>query len=185
MVKVIPLKSLTPNKDNPRTIRDTRFRRLMESIRSFPAMLKARPIVVDENGVILGGNMRYRALKELGYTEAEVQVLSGLTDEEKRQFALKDNLSYGEWDWDEIANKWGAGELEQWDFTATTWPVPQGDTDAADAGRDARPKETPGAEDPPVAVCPQCGHSFKYERTTPGVLDLTKPYNGKEITPRG
>jgi ParB-like chromosome segregation protein Spo0J len=109
--KVTQLK-LNPN--NPRFIRDDKFEKLKISLTDFPEMMDARPIVIDEDGIILGGNMRFRACKELGWKEVEVNVLKGLTEKQKREFIIKDNASFGEWDWEILANEWDDEELKQY-----------------------------------------------------------------------
>ena len=108
---------LKPNTANPRTIKDEKFRKLVASIQDFPKMMALRPIVIDNDGTILGGNMRYRALVELGYTEIPdnwVKRASDLTDEEKRRFIIEDNVPFGQWDWDALGNDWDEAELEDW-----------------------------------------------------------------------
>lgn len=102
------------NDSNPRAIKDRQMKRLVKSIQDFPEMTELRPIVVDENKVILGGNMRYRAMQQLGYEQVEVVKVSGLTDEQKREFIIKDNVPFGDWDWDELANSWDAEKLNEW-----------------------------------------------------------------------
>jgi hypothetical protein len=112
---MIKLSSIKPNDGNPRLIKDTRFDKLKASISEFPAMMELRPIIVDADNVILGGNMRYRALKALNYKEVPdewVKRAEQLTEEEKRRFIISDNVGFGEWDWDILANDWDALELE-------------------------------------------------------------------------
>lgn len=124
MSDTIKLSSLKPNPDNPRVIRDHKFEKLCESIKNFPKMMKLRPIVVDAENIILGGNMRLRALQFLGYKEipAEwVKKASDLTDEEKKQFIVKDNVGFGEWDWEDLANNWDADKLEEWGLDIPLW----------------------------------------------------------------
>jgi site-specific DNA-methyltransferase (adenine-specific) len=113
----IPLASILPNPNNPRSISEEKFQSLKNSIESFPKMMKLRPIIIDSNNIVLGGNMRLKALQALGYKEipAEwVRKADELTDEEKRQFIIKDNVGFGEWDYDLLANEWDQGELEEW-----------------------------------------------------------------------
>lgn len=101
------------NPNNPRTIKDDKFKKLVQSIKEFPEMLEARPIVVNPDMVVLGGNMRLKALKEAGVKEAPVYVATW--DEIKqREFIIKDNVGFGEWDWDLIANEWDAEVLGGW-----------------------------------------------------------------------
>lgn len=111
------LKDIKPNPNNPRVIRDDKFEKLRNSIESFPQMMALRPIVVDADNVILGGNMRFRALQDLGYKEIPdewVKKADELTEEQKREFIIKDNSGFGSWDWDALANEWDAEQLSEW-----------------------------------------------------------------------
>ena len=111
------LKDIRPNPDNPRVIRDEKFQKLKRSIEEFPKMMSLRPIVIDADGVALGGNMRLRALQDLGYKEVPdewVRRAEELTDDEKRRFVIADNVGFGEWAWDALANEWDAEDLEAW-----------------------------------------------------------------------
>ena len=111
------LKDIKPNPHNPRVLRDDKFAKLKQSISEFPKMLSLRPMVIDENNMILGGNMRLRALQDLGYTEIDdawVKRSSDLTEEEKKRFIIADNVAFGEWDWDTLANDWDVADLEAW-----------------------------------------------------------------------
>lgn len=109
-----PLNELKLNEDNPRKITREKLERLIKSIKDFPQMLQLRPIVVDENNVVLGGNMRLQALEELGYTEVPTVQVNSLTEAQKREFIIKDNLAYGEWDWEVMAVEWDNELLEDW-----------------------------------------------------------------------
>jgi len=120
------LKDIKANPNNPRVLRDDKFAKLKQSISEFPKMLSLRPMVIDENNMILGGNMRLRALQDLGYTEindAWVKRSSDLTEEEKQRFIIADNVAFGEWDWDTLANDWEVVDLEAWGLD-----IPQFDT---------------------------------------------------------
>lgn len=111
------LKDIKPNKANPRTIKDDKFRKLVNSIREFPKMMELRPMVIDSDGTVLGGNMRLKALQELGYTDVPdtwVKRASELTDEEKQRFIIADNVGFGEWDWEALANEWDVEDLTEW-----------------------------------------------------------------------
>lgn len=110
----VSVKDIKISPDNPRVVRDDKFKKLVKSIQDFPEMLELRPIVVDEDNVILGGNMRYRALQEAGIKEVYIIKAVGLTAEKKKEFVIKDNVSYGEWDWDIIANDFDTDELKDW-----------------------------------------------------------------------
>lgn len=101
------------NPNNPRLIKDDKFKKLVQSIKDFPEMLDIRPIVVNKDMIILGGNMRFRACKEAGIKEIPV-IVTDLSEEKQREFLIKDNTSGGEWDWDMLANEWDAEELEAW-----------------------------------------------------------------------
>jgi|TARA_R110000751_G_scaffold33626_4_gene83649 ParB-like chromosome segregation protein Spo0J len=113
-MQLLATNQVYPNKDNPRNVNEAKFVKLKKSIQDFPEMLKLRPVVVDENYIILGGNMRYRAMVELGHKEVWVIKASDLTDEQKQQFIIKDNISFGDWDYDILANEWDSVELEDW-----------------------------------------------------------------------
>ena len=102
------------NEKNPRTIKDRKFKKLVQSIQQFPEMLKLRPIVIDENNVILGGNMRYRACMEAGLEDIPVKIAKGLTEKQKREFIIKDNANFGDWDWDVLGNEWDTYNLDDW-----------------------------------------------------------------------
>lgn len=113
------LSKIKPNPDNPRVLRDDKFRKLVKSLKEFPQMMEKRPIVVDEDCMILGGNMRYKALCEIYGKKGEipdewVSVAKGWTADQKREFVIKDNASFGEWDWDALANEWEAQDLSEW-----------------------------------------------------------------------
>ena len=111
------LRDIRPNSANPRQIKDESFKKLCKSVKEFPRMLELRPIVVDRDGTILGGNMRYRALVSLGYKEIPdewVRYADTLTEDEKRRFIIEDNVDFGQWDFEKLANEWDPGELEDW-----------------------------------------------------------------------
>lgn len=114
MIKLTTIKS---NPNNPRVIRDEKFKKLVKSIEEFPKMMALRPMVVNEDMVVLGGNMRLKALKELGYKEVPdewVKSAKDLTDDEIRRFIIMDNVGFGEHDWDMLANEWEELELKEW-----------------------------------------------------------------------
>ena len=111
------LSSIKPNPSNPRVIKDDKFKKLVKSITDFPKMLELRPMIVNDDMILLGGNMRLKALQHIGYTEIPdewVRKASDLTEEEQRQFIIKDNVGYGEWDWDMLANDFEIEELGEW-----------------------------------------------------------------------
>jgi len=121
MPKTIKLASLKPNPDNPRYITEEKFEALKRSIRDFPEMMALRPMVVDEQGTVLGGNMRLKALAELGYEDipaAWVVKAKDLTEEQRREFVIKDNIGFGAWDWEAIGNEWSDLPLDDWGLDA-------------------------------------------------------------------
>jgi ParB-like chromosome segregation protein Spo0J len=108
------IKLIKPNPNNPRVIRDAKFKQLVRSIQEFPEMLELRPIVVNEDMITLGGNMRLRACIEAGLTDVPVVIAKGLSEEQQQEFIIKDNVGFGEWDWDDLANNWDEANLKQW-----------------------------------------------------------------------
>tara|TARA_R100000654_G_scaffold14659_1_gene31591 strand:- start:203 stop:727 length:525 start_codon:yes stop_codon:yes gene_type:complete len=110
----VKINEIQSNVKNPRFIKDSKFKKLVQSIKEFPEMLELRPIVVDENNLILGGNMRHKACIEAGLKEVHVKVAKGLTVEQKQEFIIKDNVGFGEWEWDILANNWDSVALSNW-----------------------------------------------------------------------
>ena len=114
MIEKVAINKVFPNPTNPRTIKEAKFKKLVTSIENFPEMLKLRPIVVNKEMGILGGNMRYRACKEAGLKEVYIIKADNLSDKQIEEFIVKDNVGFGEWDWDILANDWDIKELEDW-----------------------------------------------------------------------
>jgi len=112
--ETISIKKLKPNPANPRTIKDDKFHKLVQSVKAFPEMLKLRPIVVNDQLEVLGGNMRLRACIEAGMGEVTIIRASELTEDQQREFIIKDNVGFGDWDMDALANEWDAEELQEW-----------------------------------------------------------------------
>jgi ParB-like chromosome segregation protein Spo0J len=112
-----PINKIKSNPNNPRVIKDDKFKKLVQSLKDLPEMAQVRPIVVNQDMIVLGGNMRLKAMKEAGWKEAPVAVVDW--DEDKqRQFIIKDNVGFGEWDWDMLANEWDAESLVDWGLDA-------------------------------------------------------------------
>lgn len=111
---IVKISEVKPNPNNPRLVKDDKFAKLVQSIKDFPKMLELRPIVVNDDMIVLGGNMRLKACKEAGLKEVPIIKASDLTEEQQREFIIKDNLGYGEWDWEMIANEWDAEQLNEW-----------------------------------------------------------------------
>jgi len=121
MSKPVKLNNIKPNLNNPRLIKDDKFKKLVKSIQDFPEMMEKRPIVcvTDTDGKLypLGGNMRFKALQEIGYKdipETWVVLADEWTVEQRNEFVIKDNVGFGEWDWEQLANEWDAEKLDEW-----------------------------------------------------------------------
>jgi len=122
------LSSIKPNPSNPRIIKDERFERLKQSITDFPQMMELRPMIVDESNTLLGGNMRFKALQDLGYKEIPdnwIKKASELTEEQKKEFIIKDNVGFGEWEWEQLANEWDVEQLTEWGLDIPDYAIEQ------------------------------------------------------------
>jgi len=113
-IEKVKIGTISENPDNPRIIKGDKFNKLVKSIEDFPEMLKIRPIVVNSDNVILGGNMRYKASIKAGLKEVHIIRAEGLTEEQQKEFIAKDNVGFGEWDWDALANEWDLEKLDEW-----------------------------------------------------------------------
>lgn len=112
--KKVKIAEVKINPNNPRLIKDDKFKKLCQSIKDFPEMLDIRPIVVNQDMIVLGGNMRLKACQEVGIKEVPIIIADNLTEAQQREFLIKDNISGGEWDWDILANEWEVEELNEW-----------------------------------------------------------------------
>lgn len=132
--------TLKTNPNNPRAIRKDQLDKLVKSLREFPEMLEARPIVIDKDGVVLGGNMRLQAAQRAGLKEVPVYVREW--DEAKdSQFVVKDNVSFGEWDWDMLANEWEVDNLKDWGLYVPKWDDTNFESDIEDTGEYDYPED--------------------------------------------
>ena len=147
VTELVRINKIKPNASNPRVIKTLKFKKLVKSIKELPSMLKLRPIVVDENYIILGGNMRYKACIEAGLKEIPIIVADELTEDDKQAFVIKDNLSFGEWDYDLLSNEWDSVELDDWGLDV--W---QNEDDINNAIETEEPK--PNSD---RVVCALCG----------------------------
>lgn len=111
------------NPNNPRVIKDDKFKKLVKSIQDFPEMLELRPIVVNSDGIVLGGNMRLKACKEAGLKEVPVIKAEDLTEDQQKEFIIKDNVGFGEWDWENLSNNWNTDELKEWGLDVWEQPT--------------------------------------------------------------
>ena len=134
MKQQVKISKVKGNPDNPRIIKNDKFKKLVKSIQDFPEMLKLRPIVVDEDFMVLGGNMRLKASKDAGLKEVWIEVAEGLTEEQKKEFIVKDNVGFGEWEWDMLANEWDSSKLEDWGLDV--WQNPDDKIDEAEEGEE-------------------------------------------------
>jgi DNA modification methylase len=137
----VNISEVKPNPNNPRIIKDDKFAKLVQSIKDFPKMLEIRPIVVNADMIVLGGNMRLKACKEAGLKKVHIIKVEDLTEEQQKEFTIKDNLGFGEWNWEQLANEWDVEQLDAWgldvpDFTAE-------EIEAEEDDFDATPPETP------------------------------------------
>jgi len=108
------IKEVKSNPQNPRICKDDKFLKLVQSIKDFPEMLNIRPIVVNKDMMVLGGNMRLKACVEAGLVEVPIIIADNLTKEQEKEFLIKDNVGFGDWDWDILANEWDTEKLEEW-----------------------------------------------------------------------
>ena len=113
-IQKVKIQEVKLNPNNPRIIKNDKFAKLVKSIQELPQMLEIRPIVVNADMVILGGNMRFKACKEAGLKEVPIIVADNLNEEQQREFLIKDNVSGGEWDFEMLANEWDVEKLEDW-----------------------------------------------------------------------
>lgn len=121
----LKLSEIKLNKHNPRDISKENLEKLKKSIQEFPEMLETRPLIIDENNVVLGGNMRLRALRELGFEEIKVKQVTNWSENQKKRFIISDNVSYGIWDWEMLANEWEVDLLSDWGLDIPDWEAEQ------------------------------------------------------------
>jgi hypothetical protein len=145
----VKISEVKPNQSNPRIIKDDKFQKLVQSIKDFPEMLKLRPIVVDEEMTVLGGNMRLRAAKDAGLKKVHIIMASELTPEQQKEFMIKDNLSFGEWDWDILANEWDAQIIQDWGLDV--WVHPE-DIKIDDVDTEVKSDNSPKGSDDDYSV---------------------------------
>lgn len=142
-IKEMKISEIKANPNNPRLIKDDKFAKLVKSIKEFPEMLKLRPIVVNDDMIVLGGNQRLRACKEAGLKMIPVIMASELTGNQQRQFMIKDNVASGEFNWDDLANEWDGFVLESWGVDIPHF---------TEASEDHKPEDNKKAE----KRCPHC-----------------------------
>ena len=151
VIKTVNISEPKPNEHNPRYINKANFKKLVNSLKEFPKMLEVRPLVVDENMVVLGGNMRLKALTEAGFKEVLVHQVLDWTDDEKNQFIIKDNSSFGSWDWEILANEWNMQKIVDWGVDLPKEMFAEDEDPIQQNTQDEIPKE----------ICPTCGSKMK------------------------
>lgn len=171
--KIVKIDTLKLHRNNPRSIKTDKYIKLKESIQKFPEMLNLRPLVINENNEVLGGNMRLLACKELGYLEIPIIEAFGLTLEQQKEFIIKDNISFGEWDFDILANTWESEHLVDWGMDLPTYdnayipiydPIINTD-DITQQQIETKAKELAEqmvkSQKTQEVMCPTCGYEFK------------------------
>lgn len=152
-MEILKISEVKLNPNNPRIIKDDKFKKLVQSIKDFPEMLNIRPIVVNQDMIILGGNMRYKACKEAGLKEIPI-IITDLSEDKQREFLIKDNTSGGEWDWEVLANEWNSEELEAWGLDLPTFDT---NGDAEDEGNFDDPGISDKNQYGVIVVCESAG----------------------------
>ena len=158
-IQKVNISTVKENDDNPRFINKHKFQKLVNSVKEFPEMLSLRPIVVNKDNVILGGNMRYKACKEIGLKEVYIIQAEDLTDKQAQEFIIKDNVGFGEWDWDILANDWNVKELEDWGLDGFPFDI---DDDVIDDDNYSKKIEVPKYE--PTGEKPELVELFNKEK---------------------
>ena len=194
MIKKVKITEVIANPNNPRLIKDEKFKKLVKSIQDFPDMLNVRPIVVNKDMVVLGGNMRLKAIKEAGIKEINVDIVDW-NEQQQKEFIVKDNVGYGEWDWDDLANNWDAEELTDWGLD-----IPNFDANVLEAEEDEFAVPDGGIETDIILgdlfeigehrlLCGDSTDSDKIAKLMNGqqadLIFTSPPYNGNTQTPQG
>jgi len=157
-IKLIDTNAIRPNPDNPRQIDVLQFDKLKKSLQEFPDMLLLKPLILDKDNVVLGGNMRLKALQELGIKKVPVIYADSFTEDQKKEFMIKDNIGYGKWDYDLLANVWDADVLKDWGMELAMFdPI-----EDSDFNIDYVPPEKARENDVEVKKikCPSCGYEM-------------------------
>lgn len=153
-IEVLKINDIKNNPNNPRIIKDESFFKLVKSIKEFPEMLHIRPIVVNKEMIILWGNMRYKACKSAGLIEIPVMIIDNLTEEQEKEFIIKDNVSGGEWDFNILSSSWDIEELQEWGIII---PGLEDDIDFDNIKSNEDRENTKQIQN---IICPKCEHCF-------------------------
>lgn len=170
----VKINEIKPNDNNPRIIKDYKFKKLVDSIKEFPEMLEKRPIVVDEDMIVLGGNMRLKACQEAGLKQVDILIAKGWTEQQKQEFIIKDNVGFGDWDWDILANDWDSVLLEKWGLDGVKY-----DWDDLDYIEEAEKKDD--ANERVVIVLDETNKEKKSEITEKITIWLEENFKGCEV----
>jgi len=146
----VKISEVKANPNNPRLIKDDKFKKLVKSIQEFPEMLSLRPIVVNGDMIVLGGNMRLKACKEAGLKEVDIIKADDLTEEQQKQFIIKDNVGFGEWDWEDLANNWDSEQLTNWGLDIPSFNNIEEIEDELQIDEEIKTNNQ----------CPKCGYEF-------------------------
>jgi hypothetical protein len=142
-IQLIPIEEIHLNPKNPRTIRESDFKKLVNSVDTFWQMLFLRPLVLDEDGMVLGGNMRLQAGRKLGFPSMPCIYASHLSHQQRAEFVVKDNVPFGEWNFDDLANNWDAKLLADWGMKVPSWDLTgENDFGGSGAARSGSTKQT-------------------------------------------
>ena len=147
---IVKISEIKANPNNPRLVKDDKFAKLVQSIKDFPKMLELRPIVVNDDMIVLGGNMRLKACKVAGLKEVPIIKASDLTDEQQKEFIIKDNLGYGEWDWNIIANEWDIDQINEWGLDIPNFKIEDEIEEEKEINEELKTDNQ----------CPKCGYEF-------------------------
>lgn len=123
IIEEVKISEVKLNPNNPRIVKDEKFQKLVQSIKDFPEMLRIRPIVVNSDMITLGGNMRLKACKAAGLKKIPIIKADNLSDEQQREFIIKDNIGYGEWEWNLLKSEWDENELNEWGIEMPSWLI--------------------------------------------------------------
>lgn len=166
--ELIKITEVFPNDENPRFISEAKFLQMVKSLKDFPEMASVRPLIINENNLVLGGNMRLKAMQEAGWKEVPC-IKVAWSEEKQREFILKDNVSYGEWDWQILSSSWEKEILEEFglDFPASDYNpnlTPTFNDSEVTAEDIEKQKNKMGMGDAIASkidvICPECGHEF-------------------------
>lgn len=174
MITKVKISTIKTNPDNPRVIKDNKFKQLVKSIKDFPQMLELRPIVVNEEMMVLGGNMRLKACKEAGLEEVHILQAKDLTLDQQREFIIKDNISFGDWDWGVIKDDWSTNVITDWgldiEINQEFQPFLFPGLDTTEVTREEMQKEAKKLAEQmnkdksfEEVICPNCGEEFSIE----------------------